>query len=374
MTIHLYYYAIETAGIAFAVVLAVSVLRANSKHNNARVFVLLLMTVPCFFVRTRQEYGPWIPDPLRIAEGLLLLPMEVFMNAFSGLFMIYVFLMIRENQKFPRWLLVLFGFQLSLEPITVLFSREELTVVDTMVGFPVSDFLFYKLMRILQMVFASSVLYWTIIDWRADLVEGRRRLRWVFLCYQGFFGIFTGLAYTFLVPQELFIGYQVHVAIVTVISLTLFLLVIINLTLDESFIIGPLRSTEDKPEVNATDPEPDQQMEKDWEKFNESFEVGHIYREPGLSIGSLADKLSIPEYRLRKLIHERLGYRNFNVLLHEHRIREASAALSDSTQSHLPILTIALTAGYQSINPFNRAFRDLNGVTPSEYRKKALKS
>ena len=75
---------------------------------------------------------------------------------------------------------------------------------------------------------------------------------------------------------------------------------------------------------------------------------------------------------LRKLIHERLGYRNFNVLLHEHRIREACEVLSDSNQSHLPILTIALTAGYQSINPFNHAFRKLNGVTPSEYRKQAF--
>ena len=147
---------------------------------------------------------------------------------------------------------------------------------------------------------------------------------------------------------------------------------------DESFFIGSVKSRQDMPDSMAKEPESDHrldaQQEKDWEIFNQSFETDHIYREPGLSIGSLAAKLSIPQYRLRKLINERLGYRNFNVLLHEHRIREACEALSDSDQSHLPILTIALTAGYQSINPFNRAFRDLHGVTPSEYRKQAVNS
>jgi len=33
-----------------------------------------------------------------------------------------------------------------------------------------------------------------------------------------------------------------------------------------------------------------------------------------------------------------------------------------------PILTIALSVGYQSINTFNRGFRDIMDMTPSEYR------
>jgi AraC-like DNA-binding protein len=36
----------------------------------------------------------------------------------------------------------------------------------------------------------------------------------------------------------------------------------------------------------------------------------------------------------------------------------------------LPVLTIALSVGYQSITPFNNAFRQLKGMTPSEYRRK----
>ena len=89
------------------------------------------------------------------------------------------------------------------------------------------------------------------------------------------------------------------------------------------------------------------------------------------NIKPLAQKLAMPEYRLRKLIHEELGYRNFNALLHQYRIAEASRDLADPAKNSLPILTIALTVGYNSINPFNRAFRDAKGMTPSAFRAQA---
>jgi hypothetical protein len=48
-----------------------------------------------------------------------------------------------------------------------------------------------------------------------------------------------------------------------------------------------------------------------------------IYRQENISIGVLAGRLKIPEYRLRRLINQGLGYRNFNVFLNNHRIEEA---------------------------------------------------
>jgi AraC-like DNA-binding protein len=94
-----------------------------------------------------------------------------------------------------------------------------------------------------------------------------------------------------------------------------------------------------------------------------------IYRHDNISIGTLATKLKIPEYRLRRLINQRLGYRNFNVFLNAHRIAEAKAALADPSQAEVPVITIAMDAGFQSLGPFNRAFKATTGVTPSEYRK-----
>jgi len=61
-----------------------------------------------------------------------------------------------------------------------------------------------------------------------------------------------------------------------------------------------------------------------------------IYRQEGMTIGTLATKLTVPEYKLRRLINQRLGYRNFNVFLNNHRIEEAKAALADPRRPRCP--------------------------------------
>lgn len=100
--------------------------------------------------------------------------------------------------------------------------------------------------------------------------------------------------------------------------------------------------------------------------------AAHVYREPGLTIGVLADKLGVPEHRLRALINQRLGYRNFSDFLNSHRIGDAKAWLGDPAKVDLPVLTLAMDLGYGSLAPFNRAFRDATGASPSEYRRAAI--
>lgn len=97
-----------------------------------------------------------------------------------------------------------------------------------------------------------------------------------------------------------------------------------------------------------------------------------LYRKEGLTITSVAAHLNVPEYRLRRAINQGLGARNFNAYLNRFRVDEAAAALGDREQREVPILTIALDAGFGSMAPFNRAFREAHGSTPSAYRMRAL--
>jgi AraC-like DNA-binding protein len=99
--------------------------------------------------------------------------------------------------------------------------------------------------------------------------------------------------------------------------------------------------------------------------------VERAYRREGLTIGSLSAELAVPEYRLRQLINEGLGHRNFNAFLNRYRIEEAKAALADPGQKDVPVLTIAMDTGFQSIGPFNRAFKAATDVTPTEFRRLA---
>ena len=101
------------------------------------------------------------------------------------------------------------------------------------------------------------------------------------------------------------------------------------------------------------------------------MEHDRAYRAEGFSIASLAARLGEPEYRVRRTINGDLGFRNFTAFLNSYRLREVKAALIDVSQRDVPILTIAIDAGFGSLGPFNRAFRDSEGMTPSEWRRSA---
>jgi len=96
------------------------------------------------------------------------------------------------------------------------------------------------------------------------------------------------------------------------------------------------------------------------------------YRAEGFSISALAGRLGEPEYRVRRAINGEMGFRNFTAFLNGFRLDEIRAALSDPAQREVPILTIAIDAGFGSLGPFNRAFRDAEGMTPSAYRAERL--
>jgi AraC-like DNA-binding protein len=98
------------------------------------------------------------------------------------------------------------------------------------------------------------------------------------------------------------------------------------------------------------------------------MEGERLYRQDGLTIGVLAGRLGVAEHRLRRVINQTLGHRNFNVFLNGYRLAEVKAALADPAQDAVPITTMALDAGFQSLGPFNRAFKSDTGLTPSEYR------
>ena len=104
------------------------------------------------------------------------------------------------------------------------------------------------------------------------------------------------------------------------------------------------------------------------------MDVEMAHRDETLSIARLAAKLGEQEYRLRRAINGQLGYRNFSAFLNGYRLAEVKRALVDPTQKDVPIITIALDAGFGSLGPFNRAFREAEGMTPSAYRAQLVDS
>tara|TARA_R110002126_G_scaffold8953_1_gene41128 strand:- start:132 stop:1208 length:1077 start_codon:yes stop_codon:yes gene_type:complete len=92
------------------------------------------------------------------------------------------------------------------------------------------------------------------------------------------------------------------------------------------------------------------------------------FLELNLTVNNLARQLGLPAHQLRHLINQQLGFSNFSDFLNSYRIPWVCEQLKDASKRHLPILTLALEAGYGSIAPFNRAFKAKMGITPTEYR------
>jgi len=96
------------------------------------------------------------------------------------------------------------------------------------------------------------------------------------------------------------------------------------------------------------------------------------YAKHGLTIGKLAKQVGLPSHQLRTMINQSMGYRNYSAFLNHYRIKAVKQALADPEKSRVPVLTLALDAGFSSLAPFNRAFKDSENMTPSEYRNREL--
>ncbi len=222
-------------------------------------------------------------------------------------------------------------------------------------------------LTVIALGFNALAVAQTIASWSGDLVERRRRLRIFIVGSAAIYSIVNGilrLALTGEPPPPLLsvANAATLIAIVSVVAWHL-----TRATGSELFVTAaPTRLAPEADEI--ADPERPEDL-KLIATLQRLMQHERLYRHDGLTIGTLAAKLAVPEYRLRRVINQRLGYRNFNAFLNSYRIAEAKAALTDPTQSDVPVTTIALDAGFQSLGPFNRAFKTETGLTPTEYRR-----
>ena len=107
-------------------------------------------------------------------------------------------------------------------------------------------------------------------------------------------------------------------------------------------------------------------------KLDDLMNEGEIWRREGLSVGALAQEVGLPEHKLRAIINSRLGHRNFAEFVNSRRIDAAQRQLVDPALAKTPISKIAYDLGFASLGPFNRAFKEATGITPTEWRRRGL--
>jgi AraC-like DNA-binding protein len=229
--------------------------------------------------------------------------------------------------------------------------------VSGVIQWPGFDLLASIVARLTSLGFVVAGLYTAFRTKRADLIDSRIRFRNVFIIVTA-----TLIGVTLIVEVVSIERHAVTVLQVlqrsSIFGITLYFL-ISNFEIRSGFFFKEIRKakvpTVDDPQLSA--------------KLQSLMEQQKVYKTEGLTIGALAGLMNEQEYKLRRLINSQLGFRNFNDFLNQYRVNEACEILSDPAQTKKTILEIAYDLGYQSIGPFNKAFKDLKGTTPTAYRK-----
>lgn len=355
MSAQLSFLIVEIATVICALLLATRSLLGRPRRRTAIVAGVIAIDTACSVVLAHQEYGYWVAPALQIEVSAFAWVLNLARNLTPGLLMLLCFWVFTDGRRFPRWLVALVAVQLCLE------EPADALIPD---GWPYVRFVTETAPGLLQTLFVGFALYWTVADWRVDLIERRRRTRLVTFTAVGVVTMASGLLTRVVTNPDAHAAYLVHIAL----TVSYLAILLIFLWLTEGGVGARLDFTSERT-LRPSGPADETAA---LARLKTLLEDERVYEQEGLSLRALAERAGVPEYRLRRLIHEHLGYRNFNALLHNYRIRWACEQLGDPGQRRTPILTIALTAGYASINTFNRGFREIVGVTPSAYRTAAL--
>lgn len=218
------------------------------------------------------------------------------------------------------------------------------------------------------------IAHMVFVAWQGradDLLESRRKFRttYIVLVSLTIFTIF--LAETFYMDDELRHPWISFVQASAFFVLSFVIIWHASKTRDGILVMHQTRS-ERKAKVAARSEQIDPADQFDLNHVEKLVAAEKMYLEPGLTISKLAESAKLPEHRLRKLINQHMGYRNFSDFLNRYRIEEAQRRLADAENRNTQVLVIAMDLGYGSLGPFNRAFKERTGQTPTEYRRQAL--
>jgi Response regulator containing CheY-like receiver domain and AraC-type DNA-binding domain len=104
------------------------------------------------------------------------------------------------------------------------------------------------------------------------------------------------------------------------------------------------------------------------EKLLRKTAAEKLYRDPGLTLSSLADHIGINPHDLSYIINSGLK-KNFYQFINELRTEEAKILLLSEEAKRLDMYGIAISAGFNSRTTFYNSFKKTTGITPTEYIK-----
>jgi len=331
---------LRTSCVSFLLLFVGLAIRDGWKHPSIRFTILGAITVAVLFIQSRA-FPMWIALPLRLVD------------ACNIAFIWWACLALLEEDFELRplhWIgLVAYGAG------TIPYRFARFGFIDQPSGW------FEISVDIVTLMLVAHLIWKAAEGYREDLIEKRRGLRIFFIL-----GCALAISIAIFgenVLQNMGIGeHSLTLTAVVTLPIAIALNVWVLRLHTQTLLFQPVApAKESRPTVRPQDA-------ATHTRLVEVMDTERAWAEPGLTIGALADKIATPEHQLRALINKGLGHRNFTSFLNSYRLAYAKSVLSDPEQARLPVLTIAMDAGFGSLAPFNRAFKTAEGMTPTEFR------
>lgn len=355
--------------IAFCGMMVALALRDARGQLAGRLSAALSFCTACFLLATA-------PD-MATKAGALMVPLMAISMATPGVLWLFSLSMFSDDFVLTRshWFVVgvywvlsvafLPGFWLTFDQLPAVSPAELRT---TMIGAGHEFFLFNLVSSVLKFGMVLHMLHQSWHGRDDDLLEDRRKFRTAFVLAGA--TIMVGVFVLLNIEDELsrsamLVAEAVQAGAIMLIVMFLFWHAA---RIDSDWLLGNIENR--KPTLITDLSTPTDMV--DLQRLND-LARGATLLEPGLTIAGLSEIAQMPEHRLRRLINQHLGYRNFSDFLNHHRVEAAKTRLADHDIRYTPILTIAMDLGYGSLGPFNRAFKERTGLTPTEFRRNVLR-
>lgn len=183
-------------------------------------------------------------------------------------------------------------------------------------------------------------------------------------------GLFISFMLLFIIIYSFFsIQYQYAAALESMLMLSMgvfiFILGHISFRNREIYFAGEFKKEESKYKSSPLSPEKSSSYV---ERLKEEMDQSKPYLNPDLKLQDIANDLDIPKHHLSQILNQELKMNFFDFVNH-YRIEAVKKELTNPSLKHITIYGIALQNGFSNKASFNRVFKNITKMTPSQYIK-----
>lgn len=111
---------------------------------------------------------------------------------------------------------------------------------------------------------------------------------------------------------------------------------------------------------------PAQTVDKAISSLTNAMQADKLYLDPELTVEKVGQHVQLPPKTVSFVLNQHLQ-KSFSTFVNEYRIEAVKKQLTNPINQHLTLTGIAFECGFNSQATFQRAFRQMTGVSPKEY-------